>query len=1287
MYTDFVNTPIAPFSFSLADMAPTQVIVVDWTVADYQTLIAGMDPRIPVIVLQPGQSGLDGLAKALAGYKNLDAIHLVTEGHGGAIQLGAHWIDDAAIKADPADVAAIGAALKPGGDLLLYGCSVAYGEAGQTFINDLSAQLGHVDVVASTDKTGPTRLGGDWDLEYSTGNVETVLPFTLAGMQDISHCLGCVVSGTTILGPDGSTLWAHYYAPGAYWRADHALTSTGTPMSPGDTIGAANSADGASIMAIIDECSAPANTAPTFTGGANTGLTVLEDASITTITTEKLEVKDAEQATTARTFTVGTAPTKGSLTNNGSTISASGTFTQADIDSNLIKYTPTANANGADSFTFSVADGAGGTLTGQTFSITITAVNDAPTITNGASTSLTTTNEDTTSSSSLVSSFLTGASRADVDTSALSGMAITATTGNGTWQYSTDNATWNSFGTVSSTSALLLTSTSYVRYIPDSANGETATFTYRAWDQITGTASTNSVRGNADPSTNGTTTAYSVNTANGSIVVSSLNDAPTITNGASTSLTTTNEDTTSASSLVSAFLTDASRADVDSSALSGMAITATTGNGTWQYSTDNATWNSFGTVSSTSALLLTSTSYVRYIPDSANGETATFTYRAWDQTTGTASTNSVRGNVDSSTNGTTTAFSANTASGSIVVSSVNDAPTLGGAVASQGINDTATVSLFSGLTIADPDTGASETVSITLDTAAKGVFTSASLTASGFSTANGGLTYTHAPGTPAALQTAIRQLVFDPTNNRVSAGSTETTTFTVSVDDGIASAVTNNTTTVVATSVNDAPEVSELNGDIVTFIPGAPNAANDWIDSEYNGRLPGSFSDPDILGAGGYIQITRSTGPSAGSFFLWDDYHYSSDAGRTALGAGITIHRESDDVAVATVDGTDTGQDGAALKITLTAAATDLDAAYIIKSLQFNSATAGEYVFTLKVWDGFVFSNISTFEMRSPAVVTDVSATTVDGAYGVGGTISITVTFDKSVDVSGTPQLTLETGTPDRLATYASGTGTSTLTFTYTVQAGDTAADLDFTTTTALAPNSGTIIDTASGADAVLTLPAPSATGSLGFNKALVIDGNAPTISSNVTPLSYTENGAATALDSTATVTETGTPGASVLTVQISANGEAADTLSLPTGTGAGINVNGTDLRSATTNIGTVTTSSVTNSATWTITFLSSATEADIQSVVQAIRYNSTSENPGTLNRTVTFTLTDGAGNAATAATRTVAVTAENDAPSAVSPTTGTVSTFEGANFTVATLQASDVDNTTWTRLSKNASK
>ncbi|MDD5503118.1 MAG: Ig-like domain-containing protein, partial [Candidatus Thermoplasmatota archaeon] len=105
------------------------------------------------------------------------------------------------------------------------------------------------------------------------------------------------------------------------------------------------------------------------------------------------------------------------------------------------------------------------------------------------------------------------------------------------------------------------------------------------------------------------------------------------------------------------------------------------------------------------------------------------------------------------------------------------------------------------------------------------------------------------------------------------------------------------------------------------------------------------------------------------------------------------------------------------------------------------------------------------------------------------------VTFNEAVTVTGVPQIQLETGSVDRVATYAGGSGTVTLSFTYTVQAGDTSADLDYLSTTALTLNGGTIKDAAGNA-ATLTLPSPGAANSLGANKAIVIDTTVPTISS-----------------------------------------------------------------------------------------------------------------------------------------------------------------------------------------------
>ncbi|MFN9631259.1 MAG: beta strand repeat-containing protein, partial [Cyanobacteriota bacterium] len=129
-----------------------------------------------------------------------------------------------------------------------------------------------------------------------------------------------------------------------------------------------------------------------------------------------------------------------------------------------------------------------------------------------------------------------------------------------------------------------------------------------------------------------------------------------------------------------------------------------------------------------------------------------------------------------------------------------------------------------------------------------------------------------------------------------------------------------------------------------------------------------------------------------------------------------------------------------------------------------------------------------------PAVASSgLTSPNIAAAYGIGSVITIRVPFTEIVTVTGAPTLLLETGSTDRIATYSSGSGTDTLTFTYVVQAGDSSADLDAVSTTSLQLNGGTIKDGA-GNDASLTLPAPGASGSLGANAALVIDGVAPVV-------------------------------------------------------------------------------------------------------------------------------------------------------------------------------------------------
>ena len=127
--------------------------------------------------------------------------------------------------------------------------------------------------------------------------------------------------------------------------------------------------------------------------------------------------------------------------------------------------------------------------------------------------------------------------------------------------------------------------------------------------------------------------------------------------------------------------------------------------------------------------------------------------------------------------------------------------------------------------------------------------------------------------------------------------------------------------------------------------------------------------------------------------------------------------------------------------------------------------------------------------------MSSVTSTTADGSYKINTTIPIKVTFSEAVYVTGTPQLTLETGSSDAVVNYSSGSGSNTLTFNYTIATGHATNDLDYTATNSSALNGGTIKDGA-GNTSVLTLASPGATNSLGANKALVVDGVVATVSS-----------------------------------------------------------------------------------------------------------------------------------------------------------------------------------------------
>jgi ELWxxDGT repeat protein/VCBS repeat-containing protein len=113
----------------------------------------------------------------------------------------------------------------------------------------------------------------------------------------------------------------------------------------------------------------------------NRGLTLTE-GGIASLGSSLLQVTDPDVTTVQVVYTLGSAPTVGSLSLNGAALVAGSQFTQADLDAGTrLSYQHNGSETTADSFSFTVTDGIGGTIASTPFTIGVTPVNDRPVLT------------------------------------------------------------------------------------------------------------------------------------------------------------------------------------------------------------------------------------------------------------------------------------------------------------------------------------------------------------------------------------------------------------------------------------------------------------------------------------------------------------------------------------------------------------------------------------------------------------------------------------------------------------------------------------------------------------------------------------------------------------------------------------------------------------------------------------------------------------------------------------------------------------------------------------------
>jgi hypothetical protein len=216
-------------------VTPREIVFIDGSVPDLQALVTGAKPGEQVVVLDPAKDGVQQIADYLAASNahDLTAIQIVSHGLQGEVRLGNTILTDANLTQYAPALAEIGAALAPGGDILLYGCDVAKDAAGHQFLSDFSTYTGGANVAAATHDVGSADQGGNWTLDAATGPIEAGVPFTdaaLAGYHGLLINPNLTATQTTTITTDTD-------GDGDFGPGDTVTTTVTISNSGGDATG------------------------------------------------------------------------------------------------------------------------------------------------------------------------------------------------------------------------------------------------------------------------------------------------------------------------------------------------------------------------------------------------------------------------------------------------------------------------------------------------------------------------------------------------------------------------------------------------------------------------------------------------------------------------------------------------------------------------------------------------------------------------------------------------------------------------------------------------------------------------------------------------------------------------------------------------------------------------------------------------------------------------------------------------------------------------------------------
>jgi hypothetical protein len=1180
------------------DEGKKEVVLVDTSLANHKSLEAGVRDGVGIVEFDGSRDGLAQIAQWAASQSGLDAIHILSHGSEGMVNLGTAQLTEASLASSTtqAELAQLGRALTTDGDLLLYGCEVAVGKGAQLLAG--LAQATGADVAASTDMTGAARLGGNWTLEAHSGTVDVRelalmqydgllinVPFVPADVP-INYTDTTITKSVSSVNITFQSFRMAYDTGGLY-PYDGRITGDDSKLVI--NIASGYTFDLTSVKALVyddgqvitftvtyangssDHIDVPVvDNSPLRTTISGSALSILNDAtrivitSDTYISLQNFDISDvkpipppdaavnsaslsADTGTSATDFITKTAAQtiSGTLSGNLASgerveVSYNNGVTWTNATSYAVGFntwSTTTTLSGSSTFQARVANfGASSTAYTQTYTLdtvapTISFSGYALSTDNGASASDFITN---TAAQTITATLSSAPAGTDIVWGSVNGGTNWT---NITNKVSGSTLSWNGATLNAGTAAIAFKVTDLAgndstlgtrNYTLDTTAPATSVDT-AAFSNDTGTSSSDFITKTAAQTISGT---LSANLVSGETVFVSLNNG-------STWLTATAVVGTNTWSLAGQTLTASNTLKVkvsdtagnDGAILSQAYVFDTT-----------APTISFSAVALSADTGASNTDFITNTAAQTISATLSGALAGSDILYGSLDNGATWTDITSKVSGITLSWNGVTLAGSNTLKlRVTDAAGNNGTAYSQAyvLDTIAPTTSFSSLALS-ADTGASNTDFIT-NTAAQTISATLSGALAGSDILYGSLdngdtwiditskvsgTTLTWNGVTLAGSDTLKLRVTDAAGNDgtahsqayvldTSTPSTPGTPVLDSASDSGASnsdGITSDTTPTFTGSADNGSTVSIYDGAMLlgsvvagaggwSFTSGTLGSGSHTITAVASDTA-GNTSD-----ASGALSITidnvapATTSvavPSNGTYYTGQpldftvnfDEAVTVDTGggtpRMALVVGATTHYAD------YVSGSGSG----ALVFRYVVANGDADSNGItVGALSLNGGslkdTAGN---NATVTLNSVGSTAGIDVDGSLASITGVSASTANGSYGAGQTITITVDFSSAVTVDttgGTPTLALASGGS---ATYSSGSGSSMLTFTYTVGAGQNSADLDYNSAAALALNGATIVETGGSHQAALvTLAAPGEAGSLGANKDIVIDTTAPT--------------------------------------------------------------------------------------------------------------------------------------------------------------------------------------------------